>query len=552
MTFNQQPAEGTYEFTINFIAEGPVIPVPEPTPTNTPESVSQGGRLKFATPAPWMELTIPWDGNSWGSNLSVRNHMEPLIEVQYNTGAFVPGLATSWTQDRPDAKQWTFNLRKGIQFSYGWGEFTAQDVAHVIRRVTADGAIPSDNARFRTYLGQDLEERESRVVQVDDYTVTFNLKVPEPDFEGEMSADHGVMLMHSKRQWDEAGQAESRLHPAGTGPWKFIKHTPGFSILWEAKESHHKKRPEFQELEMILTPEPATRMAMLLTGEAHMVELPRDLHAQMIAQGMQVESSEGPATQVFYLMGGNYLPNTPEYQPDGVFASVRVREAVNRAINRDRIGEIFQDIGVPQRVFAGHPELYGWDNRFETEWEQKYGYDPEQARQLIKDAGFQGASVEVISYAHLRLPEAPQMAELLQQELKAIGLNATITSQDWPRLFQRLRERQIHRVIWPQMTSFTTSLLVTGWYNIDTGCCPTFLAPFIEETHAKARGAQSVTDRNDFMRQILEYKFDNYGEAPLLWVPSHVVVDPQIVADYTWPGIIDSGFSHFEYVRLAQ
>ena len=77
MTFNQQPAEGTYEFTINFIAEGPVIPVPEPTPTNTPESVSQGGRLKFATPAPWMELTIPWDGNSWGSNLSVRNHMEP-------------------------------------------------------------------------------------------------------------------------------------------------------------------------------------------------------------------------------------------------------------------------------------------------------------------------------------------------------------------------------------------------------------------------------------------------------------------------------------------
>jgi ABC-type transport system substrate-binding protein len=531
----------------------PVTRIAIATSTPGPAMVmSKVTRLKFATPAPWVELTVPWDGDTWGTNLAVRNHMEPLIERHYKTGEMIPLLANSWTMDTSDAKNWTFNLKQGVPFSYGWGDFSAQDVAHVIRQVTADGAIPSDNAAYRIYLGQELAERESRVVQVDDHTVTFNLKVPEPDFNAEISASHGVMLMHSKRQWDEAGEAVSRSQAAGTGPWKFIKHTPGFSLLWEAKENHHKKSPEFKEFEMVLSPEPATRMAMLLTGEAHMAELPRDLHAQMVAQGLKVQSSEGVATQIFYLMAGAYLPDTPAYQHDGVFASVKVREAVNRAINREQIiNQIFKGVGVPQRVFTGHPDLYGWDNRFETEWEEKYGYDVEKAKQLIKDAGFEGASVEVMSFTLAGLPEASQMAEVLQQELKAIGLNATITSQDWARLFERLRNRQGHGMVWPQKTSFTTSLQVTRWYNTDTGCCSTFVDPFLEETHEKARGAQNIEDRNEFMRQILAFKFDNYGEAPLLWVPSQVIIDPKVIQSYTWPGVIDAGFDHFEYIVPA-
>ena len=535
------------------IKEVPVTVIAVATPTPGPAMVmSKVNRLKFATPAPWVELTVPWDGDTWGTNLSVRNHMEPLIERHYKTGKMVPLLATSWSQDNADATQWTFNLKKGVPFSYGWGDFSAQDVAHVIRRVTADGAIPSDNAAYRIYLGQDLEERESRVVQVDDFTVTFNLKVPEPDFNAEISASHGVMLMHSKRQWDEAGEAVSRAQAAGTGPWKFIKHNPGFNLLWEAKENHHKKSPEFKEFEMVLTPEAATRMAMLLTGEAHIAELPAELHAQLVAKGMQVKSSQQVATQVFYLMAGNYLPTKPEYQPEGVFASVKVREAVNRAINREQvINQIFKGVGTPQRVFTGHPDLYGWNDRFETEWEEKYGFDPVKAKQLIIDAGFEGAKVEVMSFTLAGLSEAEQMAEVLQQELNAIGLNASITTGDWARLFQRLRNRQGHGMVWPQKTSFTTSLQVSRWYNTDTGCCSTFVDPFIEETHKKARGAKNIEDRNDFMRQILEYKFDNYAEAPLLWKPSQVVVDPKVIAEYIWPGVIDAGFDHFEYIVPA-
>ena len=51
---------------------------------------------------------------------------------------FVPMLATDWSMS-PDGKTWTFNLRKGVQWHFGWGEFTAKDVVHTLQRhVRAD------------------------------------------------------------------------------------------------------------------------------------------------------------------------------------------------------------------------------------------------------------------------------------------------------------------------------------------------------------------------------------------------------------------------------
>ena len=533
----------------------PVTVVAVATPTTAaPVAMSKVTRLKFATPAPWVELTLPWYGDTWGNNFATRNHLEPLIEIHYKTGEMVPLLATSWSMDTPDAKTWTFKLRKGVPFSYGWGEFTSEDIPHIINQIAAEGAIPHDASLFRDYLGDTDQERNSNIERVDAYTVTFHLKVPEPDFDAIMSSKRNNILIHSARQWDESGEAESRLHPAGTGPWKFIKHTPGFSLLWEAKEEHHKKVPAFKEFEMVLSPEPATRMAMVLTGEAHMAELPRELHAQMIAQGMKVESSEGPATQIFYLMAGSYLPETDAYDPDGVFASVKIREAVNRAINREQvIRELFKGVGEPQRVMAGHPELYGWSDRFDAEWEAKYGYDPERARALVKEAGFEGARVEIFSFILAGLTESPQMSEALQIELKAIGLDPKIVSVEWARLFATTRAREAHGKIWPQKTDFASNIAVVRGYNTGppAGTTSSFEAPFIQENYEKLLHSSSKEERDQLMRQILGYKFDNYGEVPLLWVPSQVIVDPKVIADYTWPGIIDAGFDHFEYIVPA-
>ena len=60
--------------------------------------------------------------------------LETLLDVHPETGAYIPRLAEKW-EATPDMKEWTFYLRKGVQFHFGYGEFTARDVeigrAHV-------------------------------------------------------------------------------------------------------------------------------------------------------------------------------------------------------------------------------------------------------------------------------------------------------------------------------------------------------------------------------------------------------------------------------------
>src|SRR5262245_8478918 len=55
--------------------------------------------------------------------------LETLLEVDPKTGEYTPRLAEKW-QATPDYKEWTFYLRKGVQFHYGYGPFTAKDVVH--------------------------------------------------------------------------------------------------------------------------------------------------------------------------------------------------------------------------------------------------------------------------------------------------------------------------------------------------------------------------------------------------------------------------------------
>src|SRR4029434_102101 len=53
--------------------------------------------------------------------------LETLLEVDPKTGEYTPRLAEKW-QSSPDYREWTFFLRKGVQFHFGYGEFTARDV----------------------------------------------------------------------------------------------------------------------------------------------------------------------------------------------------------------------------------------------------------------------------------------------------------------------------------------------------------------------------------------------------------------------------------------
>jgi peptide/nickel transport system substrate-binding protein len=94
--------------------------------------------------------------------------LETLLDVDPKTGEYIPGLAEKW-QASPDLKEWTFFLRKGVQFHHGFGEFTARDVVH-------SRALMLRQDATATLVG--IWKAVEEVQVVNDYQVVFRLKRP--------------------------------------------------------------------------------------------------------------------------------------------------------------------------------------------------------------------------------------------------------------------------------------------------------------------------------------------------------------------------------------
>jgi peptide/nickel transport system substrate-binding protein len=97
------------------------------------------------------------------------------------------------------------------------------------------------------------------------------------------------LRMVSKVQWDKEGIEGFERRPAGTGSYQYVSRQLGRSIVFERVENHWSGIwPAFKELEICIAPEESTRLAMLLNGEAHIMDLARELQGDAEKRGMQI------------------------------------------------------------------------------------------------------------------------------------------------------------------------------------------------------------------------------------------------------------------------
>ena len=335
-------------------APAPIIATATPSPTNTPSAAQEteviGGRLSVAVTPPVQELVRGWLGTTTSANAQVRPFAEPLVHTDRFDGSLQPGLATEWELSKPDGTQWVFRLREGVQFSGGWGEFTAQDVPHSAALIIGEEAIATDTGLFRGLFGQTADELFENIRVVDDYTVEFNLLRPEASMDFVVSAQQGNFFIYSKEQWDAEGEQGYIDKPAGNGPWQFESRQLGVggNILYSRVEDHWRQSPFWAEYEQVNMPEAATRLANLLTNQVQIAEVNRDLHPEAKDGGMIIMESELPSIQVAFVMGGIYSPLSPFHDPTDPHLDIRVREAINRAINREEINAtLFSGFGSP-------------------------------------------------------------------------------------------------------------------------------------------------------------------------------------------------------------
>src|SRR4029453_2446494 len=194
--------------------------------TRTPGSAQEAKIQKLVFASAGFEDSNRFWMVSRPDHLQYDPFLETLLDVDPKTGEYTARLAAKW-QASPDFKEWTFPLRKGVPFHYGYGQFTAKDVVHS----HAFMLRPEATATLAPFW-RNVEE----VKIVNDHQVVFRMKRPSTTMPYAASRA-GDLRIVSKAQWDKEGMEGLDKRPAGTGSYRYASRQQGLSIIFERVDS---------------------------------------------------------------------------------------------------------------------------------------------------------------------------------------------------------------------------------------------------------------------------------------------------------------------------
>ncbi len=332
--------------------------------------------------------------------------------VRYDTGTLEvgPSLATDW-EISDDGLTYTFNLREDVTFHDGT-PFNAEAVEFNFERMT-DEDHPYRSGTFP--LAFYFSAIES-VDVVDEFTVEFTLNEPFAPFLSNLAYPAGLII--SPTAVMESGEDFDR-NPVGTGPFEFIEWQSNTRVVIERYEDYWGEPAGMETIVFRPITDANTRVAEMLGGGIDvMVEVPPDNVAQFAeSDDFTVLEQAGP--HLWFL-----ILNMRE----GPFTDVRVRQAVNYAVNKESLVEnVLQGTAT---VAAGPtPPAFNWAYNEDLD---PYPYDPDRARELLEEAGAVGAELTFyVTEGGSGMLDPVAMGTAIQADLAAIGLDVTIETYEW-------------------------------------------------------------------------------------------------------------------------
>jgi peptide/nickel transport system substrate-binding protein len=315
---------------------------------------------------------------------------EPLI-IRDMTGAFEAALATDWAPKAGDPNVWVFTLRQGVKYHDG-ADFTAEDVVFSINRAK------SDNSRMKELLSSVVEVRA-----VDDHTVEFVTDGPNPILPANLT---NLFIMD--KGWTEANGAVevqdmdagentfAATNTNGTGAYRLVSREPDVKTVLSRNEDYWGKGQFPLEVsEIIYTPiqNAATRVAALLSGEVDFIQdVPvQDLQRVADTPGLVIKTA--PQNRVIFFgmnQGPDDIPND-NVEGKNPLSDVRVRRAMNLAINRDAIRQVVMRGQSQPAGMIAPPFVNGWSAEMDTA-----STDLAEAKALMEEAGYgDGFSIQL-------------------------------------------------------------------------------------------------------------------------------------------------------------
>jgi peptide/nickel transport system substrate-binding protein len=331
---------------------------------------------------------------------TIKSLYDTLAETDM-TGKIVPALADKW-QISDDGLVWTFLLKKGVVFHNG-DKLTSKDVKATLDRIM-DKATGSPKAKeFKSIVS---------IETPDDATVILKLAQPTSPLLASLASGWGAIL---PKGLIDAGH-DFGTQPVGTGPYVLKKWIRDSRIVLQKNNDYWMKGiPKLEEIVMHIIPERAVSVQGLISGQvdvAYVIDRD-DLPMLEASPDVKIEKS---LTALIMVMSMNCS--------NPVLKDIRVRQAINHAIDKQKVLDVAYGGGKPIGTFMD----YG--NAYYKDFSGLYPYDPEKAKALLAEAG-----IDPDTTLDLFLPQNYELhvkaGEMYQDMLTKVGLKVKIKLVDW-------------------------------------------------------------------------------------------------------------------------
>ena len=321
------------------------------------------------------------------------NVFEGLLKPDAS-GNLNPAVAESYTVS-DDHLLYTFKLRSGVKFHNGQ-DVTPEDVIWSYQRCAEPDS--ADIIQVAAFAGVEM------YAEGDD-TVCFQLQEPSNEFTSYLTT---AILPKDYTEQD--------TQPVGTGPFKFVSRTAQESVVLERFDDYWGEKPELTKVTYKII---ENADSILLSLQSGAVDVFAHLTTTQIAQlgdGFHVEEGTMNLVQALYL-------NNAE-KP---FDDVRVRQALSYAVDRQQILDL---------AFDGYGTLLGssmypaFSKYFDDSLTDYYTYNTEKAKELLTEAGYPNGFDMTITVPSNYQPHM-DTAQVIVEQLKAVGINATIQPVTW-------------------------------------------------------------------------------------------------------------------------
>ena len=440
-------------------------------------------------------------GTSFDANSQIYSR---IVDFERGTTKVIPGLAEKWDISS-DGTVYTFHLRHGVKWQSNANfnptrDFNADDIIFAIDRQWKQDnpyfKVTSSNHSYFNDMG--MPKLLKSVEKVDDYTVKITLNMPEAPFLSDLAMEYaGIQSKEYADAMLKAGTPEKiDQEPVGTGPYMLVQYQKDAIIRYKAFPQFWGGKAKIDDLIFAITPDASVRWAKLQKNECQVMPYPNPADLGAIRKDPNVTVLEQPGLNIGYL-----AYNTTK-KP---FSDVRVRKAINMAINKKAIIDaVFLSTGIPA-INPIPPTMWSYNKSIKDD-----PYDPAAAKKLLAEAGYpDGFETDLWAMPVQRPynPNAKRIAELMQADLAKIGVKAVIKTYEWGEYRKRAQagEHQMAQLGWTgdngDPDNFLNTLLgcdsaKTNGSNIAKFCYQPF-----EDLVQKAKHTSDIGERTKLYEQ---------------------------------------------------